>query len=195
MYTFFMKRFLLSLSIVAFLYLVFVGQPVFAQRFAQCDVCGYCQGMAKPPGSWKDCQKCMYEGLGTVEAISNKSLQVVDNPASPYYNVQVTPRPGRYYTQVGCISTDLGSFSTLGAAGSVVGAVMRIIFQITGGIAFLYLLYGAYVVMTAKGEPTALNRGRSIIFGAIIGLIFVMLVTIILNLVGNGILRIPGFGV
>ena len=190
-----MRRILLSFAIVFLFFITFSVQPVQAQRFAQCDVCGYCQGMAKPPGSWKDCSKCMYDAIGGAEATTNKTLQVVDDPNSPYYNVQVTPRPGRYYTQVGCVQTDLGSFAAQGASGSVVGVVMRIIFQITGGIAFLYLIYGAYVVITARGEPTALNRGRSIIFGAIIGLIFVMLVTIILNLVGNGILRIPGFGV
>lgn len=136
----------------------------------------------------------MYDALGTNDATQNKSLQVIDDPNSPYYNIQVTPRPGRYYTQLGCITTDLGSFTAQGASGSVVGTIMRVIFQITGGIAFLYLIYGAYVVITARGEPTALNRGRSIIFGAIIGLIFVMLITIILNLIGGGILRIPGFG-
>lgn len=196
-YTFFMRRLIISLVLSILVFFAVSGSPVSAQRYAQCDVCGYCQGMTKPPGSWQDCRKCMYDGFGSanMDAASNKTLQVVDNANSPYYNIQVTPRPGHYYTQIGCITTDLASFSAQGASGSVVGAIMRVIFNITGGIAFLYLIYGAYVVITARGEPTALNRGRSIIFGAIIGLIFVMLITIILNLVGNGILRIPGFGV
>lgn len=189
-----MRHVLSSVTIIFTLIILFI-QPVHAQRYAQCDVCGYCQGN-KAPGSWQDCRKCMYEdlGTGTVDPATNKTLQVGDDPNTPAYNLQVTPKPGRYYTQIGCIRTDLSNFASQGASGNVVAYILRIIFQISGGIAFLYLIYGAYVVMTARGEPTALNRGRSIIFGAIIGLIFVMLVTLILNLIGNGILRIPGFG-
>jgi hypothetical protein len=177
--------------------------PVEAQRFAECDVCGYCQGMAREPGAWKACAYCMYPGLPkndatrrvTVNASENRTLKVDEDPASVFYNVQATPAPGKYYTQLGCVSTQLGNFTERGAAGSLVNILLQTIFTTAGGIAFLYLIYGAYVVMTAKGDPGSLNRGKSIIYGAIIGVVFIMAVTLILNLIGNGILRIPGFGV
>ena len=174
-------------------------------RFAECDLCGYCKtartaqpGEPTPvlvPGNWNECRQCLYPGT-TGPATSNQTLRIDGNPNSSTYNAQVTPRPGRYFTQLGCISTsmNINDFSERGAAGNVVTLLLGVIFRIVGGIAFLYLIYGAYVIITAKGIPERLNQGKSIVFGAIVGLIFTFLITMILNLIGNGILRIPGFG-
>lgn len=129
-----------------------------------------------------------------MNALQNETLRINNDLSSPFYNIQVTPKPGRYYTQVGCILTDVGDFTDSENQGNAINFILRGIFNITGGIAFLYLIYGAYVVMSARGDPIRLNQGRSIIFGAIFGLIFVVLSTLLLNLVGSGILRIPGFG-
>lgn len=180
------------------------------QRCGDCDVCGYCRiprriepGKPTPiqvPGNWQQCRQCLYPnipGVGAtqnVDAKRNFTLQINNDLSSQFYNIQVTPKPGRYYTQVGCILTDVGDFTNSENQGNAINFILRAIFNVSGGIAFLYLIYGAYVVMSARGDPVRLNQGRSIIFGAIFGLIFVVLSTLILNLVGGGILRIPGFG-
>lgn len=203
--------------LLTFIFTFMTPSPVQAQAFvncatercADCDVCGYCRiprSPAKPgqptpvqvPGNWLQCQQCLYPKLPNISssvmnAKWNLTLRIDNNPSSPTYNLQVTPIPGRYYTQLGCISTDLGDFSNRETQGSVVNFVLRAIFNVSGGIAFLYLIYGAYVIMTGRGDPMRLNQGRSIIFGAVFGLIFVVLSTLILNLVVGDILKIPGF--
>lgn len=179
------------------------------ERCGDCDVCGYCRiprtaaaGRPTPvqvPGNWQQCRQCLYPdfpGVGAtanMDPRSNATLKIDNDISSPHYNVQITPKLGRYYTQVGCILTDVGDFTDAKNQGNAINFILRGIFNITGGLAFLYLIYGAYVIMTARGDPIRLNEGRSIIFGAIFGLIFVLLSTFILNLVANGILKIPGF--
>jgi len=180
------------------------------QRCSDCDVCGYCRiprtgEPNKPtpvqvPGNWQQCRQCLYPdfpGVGAtdrMDALSNRTLEVNNDTSSQFYNIQTTPRPGRYFTQVGCVVTDIGDFTDAENQGNAVNFILRGIFNISGGIAFLYLIYGAFLIMTARGEPVRLNQGRSVVFGAIYGLIFVILSTLILNLVGGQILRIPGFG-
>jgi len=114
---------------------------------------------------------------------------VVD-PAS---NTGPTPYPGRQYTVIGCIKTDLASFSQQGAAAGVVQTLLNIIFGIIGGLAFLYLIYGSFVVLTSQAEPERLNYGKRLIIGAVVGAVFSLLSVFIVNFLASGILRIPGF--
>jgi hypothetical protein len=200
-----MKHFLLLLLSFFSFFLMAVIQPASAQqtppRYAECDVCGYCRTNGKVPGTWDSCRACVYpdiryQGNLTSEekALQNKTLQVDTDPSSPTFNIQVTPMPGTYFTIIGCINTDLTSFEDKGAAGNVVNRLLGIINSVAGAIAFVYLIYGSYVIMMAKGDPGKLAQGRGIVFGAIGGLIFTFCVGLILNLLGAGILRIPGFG-
>lgn len=180
------------------------------QRCGDCDVCGYCRlsrtadpGKPTPvqvPGNWQQCRQCLYPDFPGIPATQqldaklNLTLQINNDSASPFYNTQITPRPGRYYTQAGCVLTDIGDFTSRENQGNAISFILRGILNVSGGIAFLYLIYGAYTIMTAQGDPVRLNQGRSTIFGAIFGLIFVLLSTFILNLIATGILKIPGFG-
>lgn len=174
-------------------------------RYADCDVCGYCRIPRKGepdgptpvqvPGNWRECVRCMYPDIDpNAQASQNLTLRICNDPNSPYFNLKITPKPGAYYTQLGCILTNYRDFTRRGAAGNVVNILLRNILTVSGGIAFLYLIFGAYVIMMAKGDPMQLNRGRSIVLGAIVGLLFIILLTVILNIIGGGILRIPGFG-
>ena len=172
-----------------------------AQRYAECDLCGYCQIQETPPGNWRSCASCLYPGIPqTADASDKRTLEIKDDdPASEFYNQQVTPAPGKYFTAIGCIDTSLGvgedgSFQSREGQGSVVNQVLIVINNIAGALAFVYLIYGAFVIMTAKGDPLRLSQGRSVIFSAIAGIIFLFCLGLILNLIGNGILRIPGFG-
>jgi len=98
------------------------------------------------------------------------------------------------YTMIGCIKTNLNDFTQEGAASSVVQKLLDFLFSIAGGIAFLYLLYGSYLVMTSKADPTKLQQGKRVILGAIIGVVFAVGAVFIINLLASGILKIPGFG-
>lgn len=177
-----MKNFLLIIFIF-FAFTVFA--PVgLAQRFASCDLCGYCPP-SQPPSSWEKCRDCIYPDASS-DPTTKETLKVND-----LNNIAPTPYPGRQYTMIGCIKT--GGFSSPGAAGGVVQILLNIIFSIVGGIALLYLIYGSFVILTSQAEPERLNYGKRLVYGAIVGVIFTLTSVFIVNFVTSGILKIPGF--
>lgn len=157
-----------------------------ADRYAACDLCGYCPPDLLP-SSWENCRQCLYPDADNNSSIKD-TLRV-----DPTTNTGPTPYQGRQYTVIGCIRSDLGSFQQEGAAASVVQRLLDVIFGIVGGLAFLYLIYGSFVVLTSQAEPERLNYGKRLIYGAIIGLVFSLLSVFIVNFLASGILKIPGF--
>jgi len=160
--------------------------PAAANRFAACDLCGYCPP-DRIPSAWEKCRQCLYPNASTNTA--TKGTLKID----PVTNTGPTPQPGRQYTVIGCIQTDLASFSQEGAAASVVQVLLNIIFSAIGAIAFLYLMYGSFTVLTSQAEPEKLNYGKRLIYGAVVGLIFSLMSAFIVNFIASGILKIPGF--
>ncbi len=65
---------------------------------------------------------------------------------------------------------------------------------IMGGIAFLLMLYGGFLVLTSTGNPEKLKAGQETITSAIAGLVFAIFSLFILRLIGIEILHIPGLG-
>lgn len=169
---------------------------VYEDRYTTCDLCGYCPknctdttGEVVPtPGAWLKCVECLYPDLDPDPVSCNTLLvdQAVNLPPTPY--------PGHWYTMIGCISTNLGGFSESGAAGNVVQTLLNVIFSIAGGIAFLYVLYGSFLILTSQGDYEKLNQGKRVVYGAIAGLIFSIASVFLVNLIASGILKIPGFG-
>ena len=178
-----MRRFFL-LAIFLFLILL-LPKVIFAQtRLASCDLCGYCQGKA-PPQNWGKCRACLYP---------NASSQDDTLKVDPETNLPPTPYPGRWYTFLGCISTnDLGSFESPGAAASVVQLLLNIIFSFVGGASLLSLMHGAFILLTSQSNPEKINQGKRIVFGAIAGLIFAFSAVFLVNFIGEKVLRLPGF--
>lgn len=156
-------------------------------RFATCDQCGYCQNKAAP-SNWKECAQCLYPSITSIPE-SNETLKI-----NPETNLPPTPYPGRAFTMIGCIKTDLGSFEKEGAAASVVQVLLDLLFKIIGGVALIYLIYGTSVIMTSQANPERLNYGKRVVLGAIVGVIFSLSAVFLVNLLANNILRIPGFG-
>lgn len=177
-------------------------------NFVTCDACGYCpvivngpnsacsfDPVAGPvPGNWATCVKCLYPSLYPTGAVPDPGLcdtvRIIPTTLLP-----PTPYVGRQYTMIGCL-TSAGGFqnnTNTGASSFVQALFDLLVFRITGGIAFLYLMYGAFLVLTSQAEPERLNQGKRVIFGAVIGLIFTLGSVFIVNLIGSGILRMPGF--
>jgi len=180
----FMKRFLLI-----FLLFFFISFPVFAQqpeRFATCDLCGYCLG-ATPPSNWESCRACLYPNASS-NPESNETLKI-----DPETNIPPTPVTGRSYTFFGCINTNLGSFEEEGAAATVVKTFLNIIFALVGGASLISLLYGAFILLTSQNNPEKINQGKRIIFGAIVGLIFTISAVFLVGFIGEKVLKLPGF--
>lgn len=183
----------LFLGIVLFFLFGFVFRvvaqvtPTSAPRFAVCDLCGYCQGNT-PPSSWGKCAACLY-GITDSDPASNTTLKI-----DPSTNSPPKALPGKMYTQLGCIGTNLGGFENQGAAGNVVQTLLNTIFSVVGGIGLLFIIYGAFIILTSQANPERLNYGKRLVYGAIVGVIFSLSAVFIVNLIASGILKIPGFG-
>jgi hypothetical protein len=195
-----MKKFFITALLLLIIGLSFTfTTPVSAQEtrhYATCDVCGFCvttQDSADwvqitPPGNWEQCRKCLYENASQ-DPKSGDTLLV-----NPDINTPPTPMPGRHFSVFGCIKTDLSDFTQTGAASSLVQVLLNLIFMMAGGIALLYIIYGAYLVMTSQADPERLAYGKRVVVGSIVGLILVLSSVFIVNLLAAGVLRLPGFG-
>jgi len=201
-YTVFMKK-IITILLIAFYFLFGAGylsaqidSPIPTQgfpqvtsgpRFAACDLCGYCPPNPAPQ-SWPSCQKCLYPNISS-DPTTRESL-AIDSET----NLPPTGAPGKQYTFLGCLGGESGGFTNSGAAGGVVQSLLNIVFGIAGGIAFLYLLYGSFIIATSQANPERLNYGRRVVYGAIAGLIFTLGSVFIVKFIASGILKIPGFG-
>lgn len=155
-------------------------------RYAACDLCGYCPPN-NPPQSWSACRQCLYPNINPDPA-AKESLKIDTTTGLP-----PAAAAGRQYTFLGCLTTGSGSFQE-GGAGNVVQALLRIVFSVVGGVAFLYLIFGAFTIITSQNNPEKMNYGKRLVYGAIIGLVFSLTSILIVNLIAGQILKIPGFG-
>jgi len=179
-------------------------KPSFAvSRYATCDSCGLCPTITNGsssnctvdtvPGDWKKCAQCLYPAkypAGSVPDPTNCDTLLIDDTT----NLAKYPATaGRQYTMFGCITTGAGvGFSSDKGAPSFVQAMLNVVFSLTGGVALLYLLYGAFIVLTSQADPERLNYGKRLIYGSIVGLLLTFGSVFIVNLIGSGILHIPG---
>ena len=173
-------------------------------RFAVCDQCGFCISPTPDSGgpipfdppkpNIEKCRQCLYPASSAYPSSPGAGSSFSTLKIDDATDTAPTPAPNHFYTMIGCISTNTEDFTKPGAAGGVVQPLLNLLFGASGGLAFIYLIYGAFILMTSQSEPDRINKGKRIIWGAIIGLIFVLCSLFIVNLVGNGILKLPGFG-
>jgi len=89
-------------------------------------------------------------------------------------------------TAIGCIPiNDTGAF---------IGFILRWAIGIGGGIAFLLIVYSAFMIMSSRGNPERLKAGQELLNSAIAGLILLIFSIFILKVIGVDILKLPGFG-
>lgn len=131
-----------------------------------CDLCGACKdknGVLQTPQSWDQCRACLYD------------------PTTKQ------PKTGFSWTSLGCIKTEQG------VAGPLVSALLTWITRIAGGIAFLFILYGGYLVLTSQGDVLRLQQGKRTVLGAIGALVILFFAVFLLQFVGVNILGLPSF--
>lgn len=87
-------------------------------------------------------------------------------------------------TAIGCIPIDSGA--------SFAEWLLPRLLGVMGGVAFLLMLYGAFLMITSAGDPEKVKAGQETITSALTGLIFAIFSLFILRLIGVDILRIPG---
>lgn len=94
-------------------------------------------------------------------------------------------------TKCTSIDTALGEIGT--QPETIITRIFSIILGLSGGIAFLTIISGSYAIMTSQGNPEKVQAAKEIITSTIVGLVFVILSIVILEIIGVDILVIPGF--
>jgi len=189
------------------------SHKVNATLYATCDACGFCPIIVNdnndinlpsanciptitPPGNWKQCVRCLYPTIYPSDAPNPpdaslcQSLGIIAGT-----NQAPTTIPGRQYTMIGCITSEGGFDNNTGSGASSFSQALfdLVVFKMVGGIALLYLMYGAFLIITSQSDPEKLNHGKRVVYGSIIGLVFVLTSVLLVNIIGSNILKIPGF--
>jgi len=86
-------------------------------------------------------------------------------------------------TAVGCVPVGMSAFVTW---------LMKWLFGIAGGIAFLLMVYGFILIATSSGDEKKIQGAKETITSAIIGLLVCVFSVFILRLIAVNILQIPG---
>ena len=95
------------------------------------------------------------------------------------------------YSTIGCIRSPFRLSDETGRA-AVTQTILNLIFRVTGGIALIFLMYGAFLYLTSRGDKEQTERAKRTIYRTIIGTIIVFATVFILNLIAS-LLRLPGF--
>lgn len=103
----------------------------------------------------------------------------------PLPSVQPSPKPAPgLYTAVGCIPTDRND---------IIASLLQIALGFAGGLAFLRIIYGAFLYTISSGEPKRYEMAKDTITSSVIGLLFIIFSISILRFLAITVLRIPGF--
>lgn len=91
------------------------------------------------------------------------------------------------------VSTGLGiNINT--SAGGFVGSFFTILLSLAGGVAVLLIIVSGYNMMMSQGNAEKVKAAQETLTAAIIGLLFMIFSTTILQIIGVNILHIPQFG-
>lgn len=89
-------------------------------------------------------------------------------------------------------ATAVGNLET--APEKFISSLFAVLLSISGGIALLLIIKAGYQMLVSQGKPESINNARDQLVAAIVGLIFLILSFVILEIIGFDILQIPGFG-
>jgi len=89
------------------------------------------------------------------------------------------------WTSVGCISQD---------PKNLVAKIVNIGIGILGGIFLLRVLAAAFTLTVSQGDVKKTSEAKEMITESVIGVSFVLFSVTILQFIGSGVLKIPGFG-
>ena len=108
------------------------------------------------------------------------------SPLSALAQTTAVPCPG------GQCDTAIGPIDANNAI-SLIGTLFRYVVSVAGVGAILLLLIGGYRMILSRGDKEKLHEARDTITSAVLGLVFIILSLVILQIIGVSILQIPGF--
>ena len=118
-------------------------------------------------------------GAAGVPALANNNTNAVESSGGTLNPCQFNP------DAPGC-STDLTNDANSGVGGLLgfIFEIVQILIYIVGGIAVLFLVYGGFLfIVDPGGSGDGAQKGKKIIFNALIGLAIVLLATAIVQVV------------
>jgi len=136
---------------------------------------------------------CPY-GTVTCPSVNQCCSSASECPAPPSStSINCTPTGGTtnsgINTAIGCVPVLSDSTGT-----AFMGFVLKWALGIGGGIAFLLILYGGFMVMTSAGNPERLKAGQELLTSAISGLLLLIFSIVVLKFIGIDILQLGLFG-
>ncbi|OGH15728.1 MAG: hypothetical protein A3C22_00830 [Candidatus Levybacteria bacterium RIFCSPHIGHO2_02_FULL_37_10] len=90
-----------------------------------------------------------------------------------------------------CVDTAIGRISTNPA--EFVKSVFSLVLGLSGGIALILIIFSGYKLIASQGNPEKTTAARDQLISAIVGLLFIIVSFVILEVIGVDILKIPGF--
>lgn len=163
------------------------------------------------PSNWELCFKCLYptqaaqpatqepcentikviNTKATPELVTNQNCQsiLIDDARNDY---KYKPQTGRFYSDVGCISTGVGSFVDPNASVDVVKRILDIVTSVTGAIGLIYFIKGAIQLLTSRGNTETIAEGKKTLMNTLIGVAFTLFALFIFRFIAEQALRIPG---
>lgn len=95
--------------------------------------------------------------------------------------------PQEIKTDFGCLPVDPNNPLTFAA--TIYGVGLGLI----GGVALIFIIYGGYLILSSKGDPQELSRGRSYIISAIAGVILALSGFALYQIIAKDFVKLPGF--
>lgn len=116
-----------------------------------------------------------------------------DNVQKPNAFIQAPPCGNDPLKDKKCnwVQTAFGRINTDPAG--LVQSIFTILLGFSGGVALLLIIASGYQLMTSQGNPEKVKEGRERLTAAIVGLLFIIFSTLILQIIGVDILNLPGF--
>lgn len=108
-----------------------------------------------------------------------KAATVTNAPTGPAYN----PPPQAQFAMPNLDPADF------------IGRIVRLIFGITGSIAFAMIVYGGFLWLTSGGSPEIMNKAKNVVVWAVLGIVIVFtayaIVSNVLKFVFQAVTAVP----
>jgi hypothetical protein len=127
--------------------------------------------------------------------VNMKGVKCIPEGDKAYPTLPPPPSPPCVQWNNGKCDSVGSAFGALSTAPELfVKTIFSILLSLSGGLALLLIMRSGYSMMTSQGKPEQLNSARDQLVAAIVGLVFLILSFVIIQVIGFDILQIPGFG-
>lgn len=99
------------------------------------------------------------------------------------------------YSDLGCIETSTGNFTSPNASTDVVRKLLGIVQTATGGVGLILVMRAALRLATSRGDAEKIHEAKRALTNVVIGVLFVLFSVFIFSFFAAQVLRIPGYTV